>query len=73
MQMPPSVPEEFAPDIGGARAAVAEALAAGARHAVAAPGARRLLLAYGIESGEYRPAGKHRRGDRGGRRDRLPG
>ena len=56
LQMPPSVTEEFVPDLDGARAAVAEALAAGAR--VLPPrGARQLLLAYGIESGDAVAAG----------------
>jgi acetyltransferase len=56
LQMPPSVTEEFVPDLDGARAAVAEALAAGAERAAAAR-ARQLLLAYGIESGDAVAAG----------------
>ncbi len=56
LQMPPSVAEDFIPDLDGARAAVAEALAAGARM-LPPRAARQLLLAYGIESGEALPAG----------------
>ena len=55
LQMPPSVAEEFVPDIGLARAAVTEALTAGARM-LPPREARLLLLAYGIESGETTPA-----------------
>ena len=56
LQMPPSVTEEFVPDMERARAAVTEALAAGARM-LPPREARQLLLAYGIESGEAVPAG----------------
>ncbi len=55
LQMPPSVAEEFVPDIERARAAVGEALDAGAQ-LLAPRAARELLLAYGIESGEATPA-----------------
>ncbi|MBI5108504.1 MAG: bifunctional acetate--CoA ligase family protein/GNAT family N-acetyltransferase [Rhodocyclales bacterium] len=55
LQMPPSVAEDFVPNIERARAAVAETLDAGA--AVLPPrAARQLLLAYGIESDEASPA-----------------
>jgi len=56
LQMPPSVTEEFIPDLDGARAAVAEAIAADA-HVLPPRGARQLLLAYGIESGDAVAAG----------------
>ena len=56
LQMPPSVAEEFVPDGERARAAVGEALAAGAGM-LPPRGARQLLLAYGIESEEAVPAG----------------
>ncbi|NJD36515.1 MAG: bifunctional acetate--CoA ligase family protein/GNAT family N-acetyltransferase [Betaproteobacteria bacterium] len=56
LQMPPSVAEEFLPDLDGARAAVAEALDAGAGM-LPPRAARQLLLAYGIESEEATPAG----------------
>jgi acetyltransferase len=55
LQMPPSVAEEFVPDVERARDAVGEALAAGAR-SLPPREARHLLLAYGIESGEAVPA-----------------
>jgi len=50
------VAEEFVPDIAQARAAVTEALAAGAL-LLPPRAARQLLLAYGIESGEAVAAG----------------
>jgi acetyltransferase len=55
LQMPPSVAEEFVPDIYRARAAVTEALAAGAGM-LPPREARQLLQAYGIETGEATPA-----------------
>jgi acetyltransferase len=51
LQMPPSVAEEFVPDLERARDAVGEALDAGAQ-LLAPRAARQLLLAYGIESAE---------------------
>ena len=56
LQMPPSVAEEFVPDIGRARSAVADALAAGV-HLLPPREARQLLQAYGIETGEDAAAG----------------
>ena len=56
LQMPPSVAEDFAPDLDRARASVAESLDAGVT--VLPPrAARQLLLAYGIESEEAVSAG----------------
>jgi acetyltransferase len=71
LQMPPSVAEEFVPDIERARAAVGEALDAGAQ-LLPPRAARQLLLAYGIESGRRcRRATSTRRSPR--RRHRLSG
>jgi acetyltransferase len=47
MQTPPSVPEEFAPDIAGARAPV-DAAVAEDREWLTEPEAKRVLAAYGI-------------------------
>ena len=51
LQMPPSLPEDFAPDRDAAHAAVGEALAAG-EQSLTAGQARRLLHAYGISAAE---------------------
>ena len=52
VQMPPSMAEDFTPDLDAARGALAEAIDAGA---VSLPArlARRLLQAYGIGAAEY--------------------
>ena len=55
LQMPPSVAEDFLPNIERARAAVAESLDAGAFN-LPPRAARQLLMAYGIESEEATPA-----------------
>ncbi len=51
LQMPQSVAEGFIPDVDRARAAVTEAIDAGAR-LLSPRAARQLLLAYGIEAGD---------------------
>lgn len=51
LQMPPSLPEDFAPDRDAAHAAVGEALAVG-EQSLTAGQARRLLHAYGISAAE---------------------
>ncbi|TRZ97961.1 MAG: CoA-binding protein [Rhodocyclaceae bacterium] len=51
-QMPPSVAEDFTPDIEVARSVVAEVIDAGA-DTLPAREARRLLQAYGIDAAEY--------------------
>jgi acetyltransferase len=56
LQMPPSVTEGFVPNLERARAAVTEALDAGA-HTLPPRAARQLLLAYGIEPEEATLAG----------------
>jgi acetyltransferase len=61
LQMPPSVAEEFVPNLERARDAVHEALEAGA-HLLPPRAARQLLLAYGIEAEDgLRPATSTRR------------
>jgi acetyltransferase len=55
LQMPPSVAEDFVPNLERARAAVSESLEAGAK-LLPPRAARQLLLAYGIESEEASPA-----------------
>jgi acyl-CoA synthetase (NDP forming) len=55
LQMPPSVAEEFVPNLERARDAVHEALDAGA-HLLPPRAARQLLLAYGIEAEDSMPA-----------------
>ena len=55
-QMPPSVAEDFSPDLDAARSAVAEAIDAGA-DTLGARHARNLMQAYGIDAAEYPPAG----------------
>lgn len=56
MQMPPSLSEDFTPDIDAARDAVAEAIATGAG-ALSPTQARRLLHAYRIEVAEPTASG----------------
>jgi acetyltransferase len=56
VQMPPSVAEDFTPDLDTARRTVAEAIDAGA-NTLPARLARRLLQAYGIGAAEYSLAG----------------
>ncbi len=56
IEMPPSVAEDFTPDLAAARGAIAEALGAGAE-TLSARQARRLLRAYGIELVEHPMAG----------------
>ncbi|OHC69522.1 MAG: hypothetical protein A3H93_15445 [Rhodocyclales bacterium RIFCSPLOWO2_02_FULL_63_24] len=51
-QMPPSVAEDFSPDLDAARGVLAEALDAGA-DTLSALQARRLLQAYGIGAADY--------------------
>lgn len=53
-QMPPSVAEDFKPDIDAARGVLAEALDAGA-DTLSARQARRLLEAYGIDAADHPP------------------
>ena len=55
-QMPPSVAEDFSPDLDAARSAVAEAINAGAE-TLPTRQARSLLQAYGIDTAEYPLAG----------------
>ena len=55
LQMPPSVAEDFVPNLERARAAVSESLEAGTK-LLPPRAARQLLLAYGIESEEASPA-----------------
>ncbi|MDP2808691.1 MAG: GNAT family N-acetyltransferase [Rhodocyclaceae bacterium] len=52
VQMPPSVAEDFTPDIDAARGAVVEAINAGTA-TLSARQARNLLQAYGIDAAEY--------------------
>ena len=52
IQMPPSVAEDFTPDLAAARSVIAEAIAAGAE-TLPARQARNLLQAYGIDAAEY--------------------
>ena len=56
MQMPPSLAEDFTPDISAAQSAVSEAISQGAA-VLSADQSRRLLQAYGIRVAEYRLAG----------------
>ena len=56
VQMPPSVAEDFTPDIAAARGVVAEAISAGA-DTLQVRQARCLLQAYGIDAVEYPLAG----------------
>jgi acetyltransferase len=51
IQMPPSVAEDFTPDLALARSVIAEAIAAGA-NALSARQTRNLLQAYGIDATE---------------------
>ena len=51
-QMPPSVAEDFTPDVKAARSVVAEVIGAGA-DSLPARQARRLLQAYGIDSADH--------------------
>ena len=52
VQMPPSVAEDFTPDLDAARGAVAEAIEAGS-NTLPTRQARDLLQAYGIDASEY--------------------
>ena len=54
MQMPPSLAEDFSPDIAAARAAIGEAVDAGS-DAPSAEQARRVLRAYGIAVADHSP------------------
>jgi len=54
MQMPPSLSEDFTPDVAAARSIVAEAIQAQA-DALTSEQARRLMQAYGIEVGAASP------------------
>ena len=56
IQMPPSVAEDFTPDLDAARGAVSEAIDAGAAD-LPPRQARNLLQAYGIDAAEYPLAG----------------
>ncbi len=56
IEMPPSLAEDFTPDLVAARSAIAEALEQGTE-ILSARQARRLLQAYGIEAVEYPLAG----------------
>ena len=56
VQMPPSLAEDFTPDLDAARSAVAEAIAAGI-DTLPARQARQLLQAYGISTAAYPLAG----------------
>ncbi len=56
IEMPPSVAEDFTPDIAAARSALAEAIDAG-QDTLPTRLARRLLQAYGIAAAEYPLAG----------------